>query len=201
MNVKLGPKITLPTKFGDFEIRHMAVSNSEDLMREGVLIEQKGNENESYIVRIQSSCLFSESFWSTDFDCALQLQESLKQIKERGGLLLYFYEEGRGAGLANKIKAIELQQVNKLDTKAAYQCLKLRVDERSYEAAAAVLKSIVGDKPIILLTNNPNKSGGLLNNGINVERVESLVVGTEVPAILEYLREKRQVLGHNINFK
>src|ERR1700722_3660574 len=96
MNVHIGSKIELPTQHGNFDVVHIAVQDSGGIIREGVAL-QKITAQRPLLVRVQSSCLFSETFWATDCDCALQLQSSLAMISQQGGLLLYFYEEGRGA--------------------------------------------------------------------------------------------------------
>jgi GTP cyclohydrolase II len=136
------------------------------VIREGVAL-QKPSDRSPTIVRVQSSCLFSESFWAADCDCALQLHAALTRISKDGGLLLYFYEEGRGAGLLAKFKAIELQQVQGFDTRRAYECLNMSVDGRSYEAAAATLVQLLKDSPVCLLSNNPDKAEGLKRHGVN----------------------------------
>lgn len=197
MNVTLGPKIRLPTKHGDFDIFHLHVHGEKELFREGVVL-QNLTGSVPITVRVQSSCLFSESFWATDCDCALQLQSSLVQISQSGGTLVYFYEEGRGAGLEAKFKAIQLQQVQGLDTKQAYECLKMKTDNRSYAAAAAILLQLHGSEPIRLLSNNPTKSRGLQDHGVNVVSTEPLICGWDQPSVRRYLEEKAKILGHVI---
>lgn len=201
MNAHFGPTIRLNTHHGDFDVAHVTVQDSGAssgfIIREGVVL--KGLTRILPIpLRVQSSCLFSESFWATDCDCALQLRAALERVASSGGVVLYFYEEGRGAGLAAKFKAIELQQAHDMDTRAAYECLKMSVDARTYGAAAEVLRPFVGHEPVIVLTNNPGKTKGLLDNGINVVSTENLVVGLDSPAIAKYLREKVRILGHKI---
>jgi len=196
MKVVSGPKIKLPTKHGLFDVQHVCVYQEEDdVFREGVVL-QKENKGETVLVRLQSSCLFSETFWATDCDCALQLQSSLEHISEKGGTLLYFYEEGRGAGLEAKFKAISLQQIQGLDTRKAYECLNMNVDQRSYAAAAAVLLKLHNNTPICLLTNNPEKIKRLREHGVNVSESASLICGWEQPEIRRYLEDKATVLGH-----
>jgi GTP cyclohydrolase II len=197
MNVHIGPKIRLPTKHGHFDVVHVLVTGPSGVIREGVAL-QKPSEQPRLVVRVQSSCLFSESFWASDCDCALQLQAALARISRDGGLLLYFYEEGRGAGLTAKFKAIELQQVQGLDTRQAYECLNMNVDARSYEAAAAALIHLLKDRPVCLLSNNPDKEEGLKKNGVNIVARERLIVGWEQSAVRQYLEEKRTILNHDI---
>jgi GTP cyclohydrolase II len=198
MNVTLGPQITLETTHGDFAVQHVYVHGNDGVFREGVVLQRESGANGEILIRIQSSCLFSESFWTTDCDCALQLHEALARIAKRGGTLLYFYEEGRGAGLEAKFKAIELQQVQGLDTKQAYECLKMNVDNRSYEAAAKVIQDLYPGKAVTLLTNNPAKVEGLVAGGVTVAEREALLCGLDKSAIRRYLREKAVLLGHII---
>jgi GTP cyclohydrolase II len=186
MNVHIGHKIVLKTLHGEFDVSYVMVKAGEGVIREGVALQKKSGRT-PIIVRVQSSCLFSESFWAADCDCALQLQTALGRIGADGGVLLYFYEEGRGAGLMAKFKAIELQQVQGLDTRRAYECLKMKVDARSYEAAAGVLRQLLNDSPICLLSNNPDKFDGLKRHGVNVVVRERLIVGEERPEVRRYL--------------
>jgi GTP cyclohydrolase II len=198
MNAHFGKKIRLPTSHGDFDVTHVIVHDKTgEVCKEGVVLENL-TSNEIVTVRLQSSCLFGESFWATDCDCALQLQGSLDLITKNGGLLLYFYEEGRGAGLEAKFAAIELQQMKNLDTRQAYECLNLKVDERRYEAAAEVLKGLLGVRPVKLLTNNPGKENGLKAEGVNIVKREQLICGWDMPEVRKYLLEKRKILNHDI---
>lgn len=197
VNVHIGPKIRLPTRHGEFDVLHVVVHGTGGMIREGVAL-QRDTASSPKIVRVQSSCLFSESFWASDCDCALQLQSSLMRIGQDGGVLLYFYEEGRGAGLAAKFKAMELQQVQGLNTREAYECLSMSPDERSYEAAAAALKSLLDDSPVLLLSNNPDKAQGLKNHDVNIVGRERLICGWDRPEIRMYLEEKRRILQHDI---
>jgi len=198
MQATFGPDITLPTKHGDFNVRHVVVHGDTEAFREGVVLDRPTSKRQP-LVRVQSSCLFSESFWATDCDCALQLQESLTRISVVGGALVYFYEEGRGAGLEAKFKAIQLQQRRGMDTRQAYECLNLNIDNRSYDAAAAVLRKLYGSRSIVLLTNNESKVQGLRNHGIDISAVESLVCGADQPRVRRYLEEKAAVFGHRID--
>jgi GTP cyclohydrolase II len=202
MNVHFGPMIRLPTQHGEFDVLHVMVRDDSGeprsaVIREGVVLRSM-IKADVHLVRVQSSCLFSESFWATDCDCALQLRASLERVSREGGFVLYFYEEGRGAGLATKFKAIELQQGSAMDTRAAYQCLKVSVDGRSYEAAAAVIKKLIDHASVRLLSNNPDKEKGLVRNGVNVVERQRLLCGVDRSAIRRYLREKAEILGHDI---
>jgi GTP cyclohydrolase II len=197
MEVVFGPQIMLPTKHGEFDVTYVEVI-SDEIHREGVLLYKSPVDENFIYVRVQSSCLFSESFWTTDCDCALQLQNSMRLISEHGGAVLYFYEEGRGAGLNTKFRAIQLQQARKIDTKAAYECMGINTDSRNFEAAAHVLRKKFLDAPIIVLTNNQDKVKGLMDYGVVVKERKEWIFGNEDPLIRNYLKEKKNTLGHLI---
>ena len=197
MEAHIGTKITLPTNYGNFDVQHVIVQYGGNIIREGVVL-QRITTRRPIIVRVQSSCLFSETFWATDCDCALQLQASLLRINRDGGIVLYFYEEGRGAGLMAKFKAIELQQLRGLNTQQAYECLQMKLDPRSYEAAAVTLQKLVANTPLHLLSNNLGKMDGLKAHRANIVSREQLIVGDTSPAVRRYLDEKRNFLKHDI---
>src|SRR5207237_1199231 len=123
------------------------------------------------LVRLHSECLTGDVFGSLKCDCGPQLKEALHIIGANGGgVLLYLRQEGRGIGLANKIRAYSLQDRG-LDTVDANQRLGFADDERDYGHAAAMLRAL-GIDQVRLLTNNPNKVKGLESAGVRVvERV------------------------------
>jgi GTP cyclohydrolase II len=146
------------------------------------------------LVRLHSECLTGDVFGSLKCDCGPQLKEALRLIGEAGGgVLLYLRQEGRGIGIANKIRAYALQDRG-LDTVDANLRLGFADDERDYEHAAAMLRSL-GIAEVRLLTNNPAKVAGLQSAGIRiVERV-----GHHMPANphnADYLATKREKSGH-----
>jgi len=201
MKALVSMPIRLQTHAGEFSAAHVVVQNSDGSpVREGVLLKSlvPVAETDTITVRVQSSCLFSESFWATDCDCSLQLQKALSVVASKGGVVLYFYEEGRGAGLATKFEAIRLQELHNLDTRKAYECLNLAPDARSYSAAAAVLKQVLQGRSVRLLSNNPDKAEGLRREGVKIVERVSLICGWDVPEIRRYLLDKRMSLGHDI---
>jgi len=147
-------------------------------------------------VRAHSSCFTGDLLGSLRCDCGEQLQTAVKRLHdEGGGVLLYLAQEGRGIGLANKLRAYKLQDQG-LDTVDADRHLGFSADERSYAIAAAMLKSL-GFTRIRLLTNNPYKVRELRARGIDVEEIESLLAPPN--AYNErYLRTKRDRAGHLI---
>jgi GTP cyclohydrolase II len=146
------------------------------------------------LVRLHSECLTGDVFGSLKCDCGPQLREALRIIGEAGGgVLLYLRQEGRGIGLANKLRAYALQDRG-LDTVDANRRLGFADDERDYAHAAAMLRAIGVDR-VRLLTNNPNKVAGLEAAGIAVvERVPHHMPAN--PHNADYLATKRKKSGH-----
>ena len=146
------------------------------------------------LVRLHSECLTGDVFGSLKCDCGPQLKEALRIIGAAGGgVLLYLRQEGRGIGLANKIRAYALQDRG-LDTVDANQRLGFADDERDYGHAAAMLR-VSGIDEVRLLTNNPAKVAGLKAAGIKVaERVAHQMPAN--PHNADYLATKRKRSGH-----
>lgn len=145
------------------------------------------------LVRIHSECVTGDLFGSMRCDCGWQIQSSLEQIAEQGGVLLYLRQEGRGIGLSNKIKAYSLQEKG-MDTVEANQHLGFSADQRDYAVAAQILRHL-GIKKVNLLTNNLHKVGSLQHYGIDVVQRVSLE-STPTEHNLAYLKTKRDKLGH-----
>jgi GTP cyclohydrolase II/3,4-dihydroxy 2-butanone 4-phosphate synthase/GTP cyclohydrolase II len=153
-------------------------------------------ELEGVPVRVHSECLTSEVFGSLKCDCREQLDRALDFITQNGcGVVLYLRQEGRGIGLGNKIKAYALQAQG-LDTYEANRKLGFADDLRSYDIAAEMLRGL-GVHSVDLITNNPLKIAGLVEEGIAVRR--RIPSRTEHnPHNLDYLRTKRERTGHLI---
>jgi GTP cyclohydrolase II len=189
--------IELTTEFGPLRVAHI-----EDGAKEGLLVIGKEPLADPVPVRLQSSCVFSESLRSVDCDCADQLQESLRIAASEGGIVVYIYEEGRGAGLRKKIEAIRIQQELGLDTAAAFDRLGLPSDPRTFEMAARVLEKLIKkEQPIALLTNNRLKVEALRSMGFAKVSRRRLVVerGPLGASVKKYLQEKARALGHLID--
>jgi len=148
------------------------------------------------LVRAHSECLTGDAFGSMRCDCGSQLQASLAMIAKEGGVLLYMRQEGRGIGLANKIRAYELQDQG-LDTVEANHKLGFKEDQRDYGIGSQILKYL-GVSEMRLLTNNPRKIYGLDGFGLKiVERVPIEMAPNQQN--LNYLTTKRDKLGHLLN--
>jgi GTP cyclohydrolase II len=146
------------------------------------------------LIRLHSECLTGDVFGSLKCDCGPQLKEALRILGEAGGgVLLYLRQEGRGIGLANKLRAYALQDRG-LDTVDANRRLGFSDDERNYGMAAAMLRAL-GIDQVRLLTNNPSKVAGLESEGIGVvERVAHHMPTN--PHNADYIATKKMRSGH-----
>lgn len=182
----------LPTRHGEFQIAVIRVDDSAEqalLLTHGDL-----SGPDPLLVRVHSECLTGEVLGSTRCDCGEQLDSALAAIGTAGrGALIYLYQEGRGIGLVNKIRAYALQD-HGLDTVDANLALGLPVDGRDYRAAAAILRS-QGISQVRLLTNNPAKCRGLECHDIQVVERVPLVASCNESNLL-YLRTKAERMGH-----
>jgi GTP cyclohydrolase II len=146
------------------------------------------------LVRLHSECLTGDVFGSLKCDCGPQLREALRLIEQAGGgILLYLRQEGRGIGLANKIRAYSLQDRG-LDTVDANRRLGFADDERDYGSAAAMLRAL-GASEVRLLTNNPAKVAGIEAAGIKVVGRVAHHLPTN-PHNADYIATKRDRSGH-----
>jgi len=151
--------------------------------------------DEPVLVRVHSECLTGDVFGSTRCDCGGQLHSAMEKIQAEGkGVILYLRQEGRGIGLANKLRAYELQDRHHKDTVEANLALGFRADHRDYGVGAQILYDL-GIRRLRLLTNNPGKYVALKGYGLEiVERVP-----LESPAgddNRSYLKTKKQKMGH-----
>ncbi|MCP0913344.1 MULTISPECIES: GTP cyclohydrolase II [Legionella] len=178
-------------KYGNFT---MAVfTNQLDSAEHFALLKDPVIPNQVPLVRIHSECITGDVFGSCKCDCGSQLHQSLEMIAKEGGVLIYLRQEGRGIGLANKLKAYALQEQG-LDTVEANLKLGLPVDNRDYAIAFQILKYL-GIDVLRLITNNPQKITAISNFGIKVcDRVPLSIKPT--PENQHYLKTKKEKLGH-----
>ena len=146
-------------------------------------------------VRLHSSCLTGDLLGSLRCDCGDQLQRAIEHLAKDGGVLLYLAQEGRGTGLANKLRAYRLQDGG-LDTIDADRHLGFRADERDFHAAVAMLQALGIDR-IVLLTNNPHKIDAMRDAGIEVVDRLPLIAPVN-PHNSRYIRTKFERAGHQL---
>jgi GTP cyclohydrolase II len=193
-----GPVVELPSAFGVFRAQAWTdgVTGAEHLAVSSPIPAVKGT---APLVRLHSECLTGDVFGSYRCDCGEQLDYALDLISRCGGTLLYLRgQEGRGIGLANKIKAYALQEAG-FDTVEANEQLGLPVDARCYNAAAQILMEM-GLRKIRLLSNNPDKQDRLSRAGLVVVDM----VPTEVPfrdQNIRYLETKRERMDHRLTLR
>jgi 3,4-dihydroxy 2-butanone 4-phosphate synthase/GTP cyclohydrolase II len=184
----------LPTEFGEFRV--FAYESLIDHETHVALVRGEIGAGHDVMVRVHSKCLTGDVFHSARCDCGPQLHTAMERIAaEDRGVLLYLNQEGRGIGLANKIRAYELQDQG-LDTVEANERLGFKPDQRDYGIGAQILGDL-GVKTMRLLTNNPRKFVGLQGYGLSV----TSSVPLEIPAsefTRRYLKTKKDKLGHTL---
>lgn len=179
---------------GDFTM--MLFENEIDECEHFALWKAPTGDQHPPLVRIHSECITGDVFGSCKCDCGKQLEQSLALLAAEGGVLIYMRQEGRGVGLANKIKAYSLQDEG-YDTVEANEHLGLPVDNRNYAMAFQILKHL-GLQKIRLLTNNPFKIAAMEHYGVTVcERIPLLVAPTVENQA--YLKTKQMKLGHYLS--
>lgn len=190
--VKRYATANLPSKYGDFRI--VAFVNNQDAKEHVAIVKGDVEGREDVLTRIHSECVTGDVLGSLKCDCGEQLERALETIgNTESGILLYMRQEGRGIGLAHKIKAYSLQDEG-LDTVEANHHLGFDDDLRDYSVASQMLE-LLGPASIELMTNNPSKVKGLLDEGIEVTRRIPLKVIPN-PHNVHYLETKKKKSGH-----
>ena len=182
----------MPNSYGDWAL-HLYESKVDDDNHIALVMGEVG-DGENVLVRVHSSCLTGDVFGSYRCDCGAQLEAAMQMICAEGrGVVLYMRQEGRGIGLANKIRAYQLQDEG-LDTVEANIKLGFSPDLRHYGIGAQILADL-GIKSIRLMSNNPRKIVGLEGYGLHVaERVPLVIKPNETNA--RYLATKAAKMGH-----
>jgi len=185
----------LPTEFGEFRIH--VFQNLLDRQEHVALVLGDISDGRDVLVRVHSQCLTGDVLHSVRCDCGAQLAAAMEKIgKEGRGVVLYLNQEGRGIGLANKIRAYALQDEG-FDTVEANERLGFKADQRDYGMGVQILRE-VGVRTMRLLSNNPRKLVGVEGYGLSVSEWLPL----EIPAsdsTRRYLKTKKEKLGHKLS--
>jgi len=201
VNEKLVNRVALahlPTRFGDFEI---AVYQVQFEAQEPIAIFMGDLSKVDLIaplVRMHSSCFTGDLLQSLRCDCGDQLALALQMIASEGrGALVYLPQEGRGIGLAQKVRAYALQEQG-LDTVEANHALGFKADMRDYGVGIQILKDL-GLTDVRLLTNNPKKTEAFNLRGFDLRVVDQVpIISPTNPHNVAYMNTKREKLGHQL---
>jgi 3,4-dihydroxy 2-butanone 4-phosphate synthase / GTP cyclohydrolase II len=192
--VKRVASAKLPTVHGDFHV-HVFV-NQLDNTEHVALVRGDLTDGKDVLVRVHSSCLTGDVLHSVRCDCGAQLDAAMERVAAEGrGIILYLNQEGRGIGLANKIRAYELQDEG-FDTVEANERLGFKADQRDYGMGVQMLREL-GVRSMRLLSNNPRKLVGIEGYGLSITEWLPL----EIPASdsnRRYLTTKKEKLGHKL---
>jgi len=185
----------MPTDYGEFRV--VAFENQIDHQAHLALVRGDIGDGLDVLVRVHSSCLTGDGLHSIRCDCGAQRDAAMQRIADEGrGVLLYLNQEGRGIGLANKIRAYELQDEG-FDTVEANERLGFKADQRDYGVGVQILREL-GIRSMRLLSNNPRKLVGIEGYGLSVTQWLPL----EIPAhdsTRRYLKTKKEKLGHKLS--
>ena len=186
--------VDMPTQWGHFDLIAYKQSNTGDTHL--ALIKGTWEPNEPVLVRVHSSCITGDIFGSCRCDCGPQLHKSLEMVEAEGkGVVVYMFQEGRGIGLINKLKAYKLQEMGR-DTVEANLDLGLPMDARDYGVGAQILRDL-GIRKLRLISNNPKKRAGLMGYGLEIVDTVPIEIKSN-PHNERYLRTKRDKMGHTI---
>ena len=185
----------LPTEYGDFHV--YAFENQIDKQTHLAMVCGEIKSGKDVLVRVHSQCLTGDVLHSVRCDCGAQLDTAMRRIASEGrGVLLYLNQEGRGIGLANKIRAYELQDEG-FDTVEANERLGFKADQRDYGMGVQILREL-GVRSMRLLSNNPRKLVGIEGYGLSVTEWLPLEIAAS-ESTRRYLKTKKEKLGHKLS--
>ncbi len=190
----------LPTVHGEFRVRIYRATTSEQKSPHAdyeamAIISGYLDKSQPVAIRMHSACFTSEVLGSCKCDCKEQLDASLAYIKENSGVVIYLPQEGRGIGLADKLRVYALQE-HGYDTIEANEMLGFPVDARQYDAAISIIRDL-GIREVNLLTNNPDKIAALEDADIQVAN-RTPITAPANPHSASYLLTKKDKMGHLI---
>ena len=192
-NVTEFARARLPSRHGEFEIVSF-VDDTGRTLDDVAIVRGDVRDRDDVPTRVHSECLTGDVFGSLRCDCRDQLELALARIQTGGlGVILYLRQEGRGIGIAQKVRAYHLQEQG-LDTVEANLHMGFDDDLRDYSAAAAMLRAL-GVRSVVLHTNNLRKLAGLQSGGVQVARREPLIAEAREQN-RRYLETKRDKSGH-----
>ena len=193
--VKRVANAKLPTEFGVFRV--YAFENQIDHHTHVALVCGEIGNGKDILVRVHSQCLTGDVFHSARCDCGAQLEVAMERIAAEGrGILLYLSQEGRGIGLANKIRAYELQDEG-FDTVEANERLGFKADQRDYGMGVQILREL-GVRSMRLMSNNPRKLVGIEGYGLSVSEWLPIEIAPS-EGTHRYLKTKKDKLGHKLS--
>jgi 3,4-dihydroxy 2-butanone 4-phosphate synthase/GTP cyclohydrolase II len=193
--VKRVASARLPTDYGEFLIH--VFEHEPDKQTHVALVCGDIRDGKDVLVRVHSMCLTGDVLHSSRCDCGEQLDVAMKRIAAEGrGVLLYLNQEGRGIGLANKIRAYELQDEG-FDTVEANERLGFKADQRDYGMGVQILREL-GVRSMRLLSNNPRKLIGIEGYGLSVSEWLPLEIPPSA-STQRYLKTKKEKLGHKLS--
>jgi len=189
--------VDLPTEWGNFKLTLYRETTTGQLHM--ALTKGSWKKGETIMARVHSSCMTGDIFGSCRCDCGTQLHKAMQMVEKEGkGVIIYMDQEGRGIGLANKLKSYHLQEIG-YDTIEANVKLGFKPDERDYGIGAQILRDL-GATKIKLITNNPKKKSGLTGYGIEII--------DNIPIVIKpnkynktYLKTKQDKMGHILNIE
>lgn len=191
-NMQRQAEAPIPSRYGSFQMLVYA-DKSTERMPHIAFVAQGFDPSGPVAVRIHSECMTGDVFGSRRCDCGEQLEASLQIAAEKGGVVIYLRQEGRGIGLINKLKAYNLQDQG-LNTAEANTHLGFDVDARQYDCAIHILQDL-GIRQVELITNNPVKVEALKRSSIEVTGRIPIVIPPQ-PDSKQYLQTKQDLMGH-----
>ncbi|MDI9865078.1 bifunctional 3,4-dihydroxy-2-butanone-4-phosphate synthase/GTP cyclohydrolase II [Flectobacillus sp. DC10W] len=186
--------VDMPTEHGHFDLIAFKQLNTGESHL--ALVKGTWEKDEPVLVRVHSSCVTGDIFGSCRCDCGAQLHNAMEMVEKAGkGVVLYMFQEGRGIGLINKLKAYKLQEQGR-DTVEANLELGFKMDERDYGVGAQILRDL-GVGKIKLISNNPKKRAALFGYGLEIVETVPIEIAPN-PHNERYLQTKRDKMGHDI---